>query len=211
MALLGSHQFGVFLAAAVVLAITPGPGVAYVVARTVAGGRREGIASTFGTAVGGGVHVLAAALGLSAMLAQSALAFTVVKYAGACYLIYLGVRTLLKGVNVSVAASVRPVGITRAFYEGVAVEVLNVKTALFFLAFIPQFVDTTQPVLGQFLVLGVVCVVLNTTVDLLAVAGAARLMQSTATRRLRARVLNIGSALTLVGLGAGVALAKIER
>jgi len=211
MSLLESHQFGVFFVAAIVLAVTPGPGVAYVVARTVAGGRREGIASSIGTAIGGGVHVLGAALGLSAILAQSALVFSVVKYAGACYLIFLGVRTLLKRASVTIAAPVRAVGTTRAFYEGVAVEVLNVKTALFFLAFIPQFVDMTQPAFWQFVVLGVICVVLNTTVDLLAVAGAARLMRNSATQRLRAKVLNTGSGLTLIGLGAYVALAKVER
>lgn len=209
--ILESTQFGLFLAAALVLAITPGPGVAYVVARTVAGGRGEGVASSLGTAVGGGVHVVAAGLGLSALLAQSALAFTVVKYAGACYLIYLGVRTLLEGASVSALASLKAVGSARAFGEGVLVEVLNVKTALFFLAFIPQFVDAAAPPLGQFVTLGVICVVLNTAVDLLAVAGAARLMKGAATQRLRARILSAGSGLTLLGLGAYVAFAKTER
>jgi threonine/homoserine/homoserine lactone efflux protein len=202
-------RFGLFLAAALVLAITPGPGVAYVVARTVAGGRREGVASSLGTAVGGGVHVGAAGLGLSAVIAQSALAFSVVKYAGACYLIYLGIRTLLDGANVAGVATVKAVGTARAFGEGVLVEVLNVKTALFFLAFIPQFVHPTSP-LAQFVTLGVICVVLNTAVDLLAVAGAAHVMKG-ATRRLRARILNTGSGLTLVGLGAYVALSRGER
>lgn len=85
-----------FLIAAVVLAITPGPGIAYVVARTVAGGRSEGLASCFGTGLGGLIHVLAAALGLSLLVAQSAIAFNMVKYIGAGYLIYLGLRLLLQ-------------------------------------------------------------------------------------------------------------------
>lgn len=208
---LESPQLALFLAAAVVLAITPGPGVAYVVARTVAGGRGEGVASSLGTAVGGGVHVIAAGLGLSAVIAQSAVAFSVVKYVGACYLIYLGIRTLLKGASGLGVASLKAVGTARAFGEGVLVEVLNVKTALFFLAFIPQFVDPTSPPLAQFVTLGVICVVLNTAVDLVAVAAAARLMKGAATQRLRARILNAGSGLTLVGLGAYVALARTER
>jgi threonine/homoserine/homoserine lactone efflux protein len=182
-------QFGLFLAAALVLAITPGPGVAYVAARTVAGGRREGVASSLGTAVGGGVHVVAAGLGLSAVVAQSVVAFGIVKYAGACYLIYLGIRTLLKGANVASVASLQAVGTARAFGEGVLVEALNVKTALFFLAFIPQFVHPTSA-LAQFVALGVICVVLNTAVDLLAVAGAVHVMKGAATQRLRARILN---------------------
>src|SRR5207253_6572467 len=89
-------SFLAFLVAAVVLAVTPGPGIAYVVARTVAGGRSEGLASCFGTGIGGMLHVLAAALGLSLLVAQSALAFSIVKYVGAAYLAYLGIRLLLR-------------------------------------------------------------------------------------------------------------------
>ena len=135
--------FWAFLVAAVVLAMTPGPGVAYVVARTVAGGRAEGLASCLGLALGGLVHVAAAVLGLSVLLAQSAWAFGVVKYLGAAYLVYLGVRMLWQRdavVHVRVQSPpVSPRGQRRAFAEGVVVEALNVKTALFFLAFLPQF------------------------------------------------------------------------
>jgi threonine/homoserine/homoserine lactone efflux protein len=127
-----------FLLAALVLAVTPGPGIAYVVARTAAGGRAEGLASCVGTGLGGLFHVCAAALGLSVLLAQSAMAFTVVKYVGAAYLVYLGVRLLLVKAPVVVGAVV-PGGARRALLEGVLVEALNVKTALFFLAFLPQF------------------------------------------------------------------------
>jgi threonine/homoserine/homoserine lactone efflux protein len=211
MLMIDAAQFSVFLFAAVVLAVTPGPGVAYVIARTAAGGRAEGIASSLGTAAGGCVHVLAAGLGLSALLAQSALAFTAVKIAGACYLVYLGLRILVRGAAASPVSPLAAVGTSRAFFEGVVVETLNVKTALFFLAFIPQFVDPSQPPFGQFIVLGVVCVFLNTAVDLLAVAGALRLLQSPAARGLRTRLLSAGSGLTLVGLGAYVALADAKR
>src|SRR5437868_861825 len=123
-----------FAVAAFVLAITPGPGLAYVIARTVAGGRSEGLASCVGTALGGMVHVVAAALGLSLVIAQSALAFSVVKYVGAAYLVYLGIRLLLRKEVTRSSAPVVPQVVRRTFYEGILVEVLNVKTALFFLA-----------------------------------------------------------------------------
>jgi threonine/homoserine/homoserine lactone efflux protein len=124
-----------FFIAAIVLAITPGPGIAYVVARTVAGGRSEGLASCVGTGLGGLVHVLAAAAGLSLFIAQSALAFNLVKYVGAAYLVYLGVRMLWRKQSFAEVEQVQRQGARRAFYEGITVEALNVKTALFFLAF----------------------------------------------------------------------------
>ena len=121
--------------AAAVLALTPGPGMAYVVARTVAGGRQEGLASCLGTGLGGMLHVLAAALGLSVLLAQSALAFSLIKYVGAAYLVYLGVRMLMQKAPEGDSTPVSAQGARRAFAEGILVEALNVKTALFFLAF----------------------------------------------------------------------------
>ncbi len=130
-----------FLFAAAVLAVTPRPGIAYVVARTVAGGRSEGLASCLGTGIGGMLHVLAAALGLSLIIAQSAVAFSLVKYLGAAYLIYLGIRLLLRKDPELTVKPVAPQGVRRALADGVAVEALNVKTALFFLAFLPQFVS----------------------------------------------------------------------
>ncbi len=138
-------SFLTFLFAAVVLAVTPGPGIAYVVARTVAGGRREGLASCFGTGLGGMLHVLAAALGLSLLVAQSALAFNLLKYIGAAYLVYLGVRMLMRKASGADTVPVTSSGVRRALFDGVAVEVLNVKTALFFLAFLPQFATATEP------------------------------------------------------------------
>ena len=125
-------SFLAFLFAAVVLAITPGPGIAYVVARTASGGRAEGFASCFGTAIGGTLHVLAAALGLSLIVAQSAVAFTLVKYLGAAYLIYLGIRILLRKNEEFNVGSIASQGVRRALFEGIVVEALNVKTALFF-------------------------------------------------------------------------------
>ena len=206
-----SAHFAVFLAAAIVLAITPGPGLAYVVARTAAGGMREGIASSLGTALGGLGHVLAAALGLSALVAQSAAAFAIVKYVGACYLVYLGLRILLARERPAPGGAVQATGASRAFGEGVLVELLNVKTALFFLAFIPQFVEPTSSPASQFVLLGTVCVALNTTADLLAVVGVSRLARSSAASALRARMLAVGSGVTLVLLGAYVAISGRDR
>ena len=196
-----------FLLAALVLAVTPGPGIAYVVARTAAGGRAEGLASCVGTGLGGLFHVCAAALGLSVLLAQSATAFTVVKYVGAAYLVYLGVRLLLVKAPVAVGAVV-PGGARRALLEGVLVEALNVKTALFFLAFLPQFLVSGSAPVPQLVIMGTVCVLLNTLVDVGAVLGAARLLQAGHTARRRARLLNKVSGVTLVGLGLYVATAR---
>src|SRR5689334_4953933 len=134
-------NFAVFLTAAVILALTPGPGIFYVLARSLQGGRPAGLASAGGTALGGLVHVLAAALGLSVILATSALAFDLVKYAGAAYLLYLGIRTLLRKDDGGAVALGTPGSTRRAFYQGIVTEALNPKTALFFLAFIPQFVN----------------------------------------------------------------------
>ncbi|TFZ05959.1 LysE family translocator [Ramlibacter henchirensis] len=197
-----------FALAAVVLAITPGPGLAYVVARTVAGGRSEGLASCFGTGLGGMLHVLAAALGLSLLVAQSAFAFSLVKYVGAAYLIYLGIRMLCSKQKAVPLESVALRGPRRAFREGIAVEVLNVKTALFFLAFLPQFVTPAQPLVPQLVLLGTICVALNTLVDVVAVFAADRLLRSSAVRAGRARIMTRVSGITMLGLGAYLALAR---
>ncbi|MEM6986170.1 MAG: LysE family translocator [Pseudomonadota bacterium] len=201
-------SFSAFLVAAVLLAITPGPGIAYVVARTVAGGRVEGFASAIGTSLGGLVHVFAAAVGVSVILAQSAFAFTVVKYLGAAYLVFLGVRLLLAGRRVSAASMPVVRGAARALAEGVIVEVFNVKTALFFLAFLPQFVDPVSAVAPQLIVLGVICVTLNTAADVFAILLADQLVRSTSARNRRVQWLNRVSGCVMVVLGAYLALTK---
>ena len=194
--------------AAAVLTLTPGPGMAYVVARTVAGGRQEGLASCLGTGLGGMLHVLAAALGLSALLAKSALAFSLLKYVGAAYLVYLGVRLLMQKTPSGDAAPISAQGALRAFAEGILVEALNVKTALFFLAFLPQFTTPAEPLLLQLVLLGSICVALNTLVDVMAVLGAQRLLKSGLGRSARARLMTRASGVTMIGLGAWLALAK---
>ncbi len=203
-------SFLAFLFAAVILAITPGPGIAYVVARTVSGGRSEGLASCIGTGIGGLLHVLAAAIGLSILVAQSAVAFNVVKVIGVAYLIYLGIRLLMRKEDAVPVEAVASQGARRALFEGIMVEALNVKTALFFLAFLPQFTSPDAPLVPQLVLMGSICVALNTLVDVVAVFAAQRLLESGTARAARARLLNRISGCTMIGLGAFLALARRE-
>ncbi len=154
-------KLALFLTATLVLLVTPGPAVLYIVARSMSQGPRAGLASVLGVEVGNGVHAVGAALGLAALLASSALAFSVVKYLGAAYLIYLGVKKLLareaaKETGGGTGRRHAPPAALRAiFAQGVVVAVLNPKTALFFLAFLPQFVDPARgSPTAQILVLG---------------------------------------------------------
>jgi threonine/homoserine/homoserine lactone efflux protein len=158
---------GLFATAAVILLITPGPAVLYIVARSVEQGRLAGFVSALGVQVGTLVHVAAAAFGASALLVSSALAFSVLKYAGAAYLFYLGVRTLVqKDGKLSRVVLPRERSLPRLFVHGLVVNVLNPKTALFFLAFLPQFVDPARgAVASQVLVLGTIFVVLGACTD----------------------------------------------
>jgi threonine/homoserine/homoserine lactone efflux protein len=204
-----THRFLLFFVAALLLAVTPGPGIFYVLARSLAGGRREGILSSFGTFVGGLFHVLAAALGVSAILAASALAFHTVKYAGAAYLVWLGIRMIrTRNAEMAVSASQPSQG---AFRQGILTEVLNPKTALFFLSFIPQFVAPERShVFLQFVVLGVLCVLLNTAADLLVVVLAAPLERKLKNSARFRRGQRTASGLGMITLGAYVALADTQ-
>ena len=203
------HKFALFIAAALVLAVTPGAGIFYVLARTLAGGRREGVQSSFGTFVGGLFHVMAAAFGVSAILAASAVAFHTVKYAGAAYLVWLGVRMILSRNEAMPERREAPKG--SAFRQGIFTEVLNPKTALFFLSFIPQFIGPERGhVFWQFVVLGVLSVTMNTAADLAVVYLAAPLekkLKSSATFRSRQKMV---SGAGMIGLGAYVAFADTK-
>jgi threonine/homoserine/homoserine lactone efflux protein len=204
--MIDAHRFLLFFMAALVLAITPGPGIFYVLARSLAGGRREGIESSLGTFVGGLFHVLAAALGVSAILAASAVAFHTVKYAGAAYLVFLGIkmiRTRNAELNVAISPSSK-----NAFGQGILTEALNPKTALFFLSFIPQFiVPQAGHIFLQFIILGATSVILNTAADLVVVLAAAPLEQKLKNSpKFRSRQ-RVASGIGMIGLGAYVALA----
>jgi len=205
---LSGTNFTLFLLAALVIATVPGPGIFYVAARTLSGGKRAGIASTFGTALGGLVHVIAGGLGVSAIILASAELFTVLKFAGAVYLVWLGIKTFREARELLPQKAIA-VGTQRVFREGVLVEALNPKTAAFFLAFIPQFIDPAggYPAL-QFITLGLISVALNTLVDFIVV-----LMASTAHSGLTRRPqllqrLRQGSGLFISGLGISLALAR---
>jgi len=207
-------SFALYFAAALLLAITPGPGIFYVAARTLAGGRAEGIASSLGTGLGGMVHVLAGSLGVSALVLASAELFTALKLVGAVYLVWLGFRTFQSARREAEAAleggmAAPAVGARRAFREGVLVEALNPKTAAFFLAFIPQFVNPgAAHVALQFMALGFVSVTLNTLVDVVVAFAASRLRQRAAGRSNVIRRLREASGGAMIALGIGLAITK---
>lgn len=209
-----STQLALFFAAALLLAMTPGPGIFYVAARTLAGGRTEGIASSFGTGLGGMAHVLAGSLGVSAIVLASAELFTALKLLGAVYLVWIGFRTVRAArrdalAAVSGEAASPHLGGRRAFREGVVVEALNPKTAAFFLAFVPQFVDpAASNVALQFAVLGCICVVLNTLADLVVAFLAGGIRAGATARPNLIRRLREGSGAAMVALGIGLALAR---
>lgn len=201
-------SFFLFLAAAVVVAVTPGPGIFYVAARSLAGGRAEGLASSFGTGLGGLFHVAAGAVGVSALLMASAEAFTLLKFAGACYLVWLGVKTI-REARLEAPGGPAVTGARHAFRDGVAVEALNPKTAAFFLAFIPQFVDPSQgEVAVQFAVLGLVSIGLNTLADVVVAFAASRARDGLARRPDLIRRIRTASGVVLCGLGAVLAVAR---
>ncbi|MFL6010943.1 MAG: LysE family translocator [Gaiellaceae bacterium] len=200
-----STALWLFSLAAIALLLIPGPAVLYVIVQSAEQGRRVGLASVAGLHLGTLVHVAAATVGLSALIVASAVAFSVVKYAGAAYLVYLGVRKLLERDD--------PVGcgrgresLRRAFARGAVVNVLNPKTALFFLAFLPQFIDADRGgVWSQALVLGLVFVTLGLVSDSLYALAAGSVGSLLRRRR---RGLRYGSGVVYVGLGAVAAFAK---
>jgi len=221
--MLDSTRFVLFLTAAVLLAMAPGPGMLYVLARSLAGGKREGVLSALGTFFGGMVHVLAAALGVSIILAKSALAFAAVKYVGAAYLGFLGIRMIIDahkkdarneketaaGLEQAEATAQAAKPVRNPLWQGVATEVLNPKTALFFLSFIPQFVNRGNGHLFlQFVTLGTISVVMNTSADLLVIAMAGPLgerIRSSAKFRRRQRTV---TGAIMIGLGTYLATSE---
>jgi len=200
--------FSLFLLAALIVAAVPGPGIFYVAARTLAGGRQAGMASTLGTALGGCVHVVAGGIGISALILASAQLFTALKLVGAVYLVWLGVRTF-RDAGQALPDPVDAVRNARALREGVLVEALNPKTAAFFLAFIPQFVDPMagHPAL-QFMAFGLISVTLNTLADVVAVIFAAKAHATLLRRPGAVRRLRHGSGIVMAGLGVSLALAR---
>jgi threonine/homoserine/homoserine lactone efflux protein len=202
--------FALFALACLAFLAIPGPSVFYIVTRSLVQGRRAGVTSMFGVQVGGLVHVVAAAFGVSALIASSATAFTIVKYAGAAYLVFLGLRKLLArdaGEEVEIEPRT-PRSTAELFGHGIVVNVLNPKTALFFLAFLPQFVDPNAgPVAPQMLVLGTLLVSLGVLSDgtyALLAAGAGNKLRSAAPTRRRLEKIS-GGVFVALGLAAAFA------
>ncbi|GAA3189905.1 LysE family translocator [Nonomuraea roseoviolacea] len=196
----------VFCAATLALLVVPGPAVLFIVTRSVAQGRSAGLVSVLGVHAGSLVHVAAAALGVSALLAASATAFTVVKYAGVAYLVWLGLRKLLHrkaGEEGGAAPAIARHSRRRMFWEGFVVNVLNPKTAIFFLAFLPQFTDRhAGPIGPQILLLGALWIALGLLSDgayaLTSSALAGRIGRSARARRR----LDVGTGVVYLGLAA---------
>ncbi|MBG0813193.1 LysE family translocator [Planomonospora sp. ID82291] len=198
--------FLLFSAASLALVLVPGPNHLYIVARGVAQGRAAGMASAFGVEVGTLVHIAAAAAGLSYVIARSAPLFAAVKWAGVAYLLYLGVRALTSRPEAEIRETA-PQPLRAVFLEGVVVNVLNPKVILFFLAFLPQFVDPAAGAVPlQIAVLGGTLLLLGLVSDMVYAAGAGALG-----RRLRSRARLLGRVSGVVYLGLGVATAFSGR
>jgi RhtB (resistance to homoserine/threonine) family protein len=163
-AVLGIHDFGLFLTAGILLNLTPGPDTLYILGRSVAQGREAGVASAFGISLGSICHTCAAALGLSAILAASALAFVTIKLLGGAYLVFLGIKMILdRRRELNLKSQFRCRTTMAAFRQGVLTNVLNPKVALFFLAFLPQFIDPgSDTKIAVFVTLGLTFVTTGT-------------------------------------------------
>ena len=202
--------YGLFVLASLALTLVPGPAILYIVARSVEGGRPAGLVSVLGIGAGGFVHVAFAALGLSALLVSSATAFAVVKWLGVAYLISLGIGRLLARDEEEAAPTVGNEPLARVFSQGVIVNVLNPKTALFFLAFLPQFVDPSRgAVTAQVALLGTTFVVLALCTDglyaLLSGTAADWLRRKNGGQRFR-RAARYASGSVYLALGAATAI-----
>ncbi|AQZ66499.1 RhtB family transporter [[Actinomadura] parvosata subsp. kistnae] len=199
----------VFCAATLGLLVVPGPAVLYIVTRSVSQGRTAGLISVLGIHTGSIVHIAAAALGISALLAASATAFTIVKYVGVAYLLWLGLRKLLNKGRGEEIVELKVQSKRRLFWEGFVVNVLNPKTAIFFLAFLPQFTNPAAGPIGfQILVFGLVWLLLGMASDgtyaMLASALAGRVRSSARARRR----LDVGSGVVYLGLAAWLTTEK---
>jgi threonine/homoserine/homoserine lactone efflux protein len=206
----GIHDFGVFIGACVLLNLTPGPDTLYILGRSMAQGRTAGLASVLGIATGTVVHTLAAALGVSALLAASASAFMVIKFAGAAYLIYLGGRMLVtRGSGAVVPTGFSSKGFGKVFRQGLLTNVLNPKVALFFLAFVPQFISAdSSSKFAAFLTLGFTFVGTGTIWCLLLVWASAWIGGRLRENQSFGAWLNRGAGALFVFLGFRLAAAK---
>jgi len=198
--------FATFVLASLVLAVTPGPAVVYILTRTVTQGRPAGLASVGGVALGNLGNAIGASLGLAALLAVSAVAFTVLKFAGAAYLVWLGIQALRSSGPRADAAEVSRDAVRRIFRDGFFVALLNPKTAIFFAAFLPQFIDPTHSALGQSVLFGALFVAVAGTTDTLWVLAASVAAPLLSRQQGAKRVGRYTSAGVYFGLGLFTAL-----
>ena len=200
-------RLSLFISVALILVFMPGPNTLYIIARSIQQGRRAGIVSSLGVQTGTLFHIAAAALGLSALLLSSVLAFNIVKYAGAAYLIYLGVKTLLTKEKIEPAQRIRKASLSRVFYQGVIVNLLNPKTALFFFAFLPQFIDAARGrVAMQIVLLGMILVFLGTLSDSIYALAAGSIGNWLRGNLKFLRAQRVFASSVYIGLGAATAL-----
>lgn len=193
-----------FLAASLVLAVTPGPGVLYIVARSVAQGRSSGLASVAGVALGNFGNAIAASFGLAALFAVSSLAFTVVKYAGAAYLIFLGIQALRAPSHTgekNSTTAIHVLDLHRIFRDGFIVALLNPKTTIFFAAFLPQFIDPKGSVAIQSVSLGAVFVAIAAITDSIYALVASRIAPALARAKHSSTIGRYASGFTYIGMG----------
>ena len=202
----GSSHLALFLTTTIVLLLIPGPAVLYIVAQSVEHGRRAGLTAVAGVHVGSAVHVFAATVGLSALLVSSAVAFSAVKFLGAIYLIFLGVQRLLNRDSGDGTPSASERNLGRIFRQGIVVNVLNPKTALFFFAFLPQFVDPSHSAAPQIALLGLLWIVIGLFSDSLYALLSGTLGAAVKRREGFARVQRILTGFVLIGLGVLAAL-----
>jgi len=210
--MIASSQLYFFIGAALALLLIPGPAVLYITARSASQGRVAGLVSVLAIETANLVQAVAAALGLSAILLSSALAFDVVKYLGAAYLIYLGIRKLLASDNGAEDEEVKPESLSRIYWQGFAVNILNPKTALFFFAFLPQFVDPAKGnVITQNLLLGAIFVGMALITDsLYALLASSLAGKLTGNKRLQ-KGQRYFAGLVYIGLGITTALTGARK
>jgi RhtB (resistance to homoserine/threonine) family protein len=206
----GIHDFGLFLAAAILLNLTPGPDTVYILGRTIAQGRETGIASALGISLGSIFHTCAAALGLSAILATSAVAFGAIKLLGGAYLIFLGIKMILdRRKQLSLPSSFRRRTTSAAFRQGILTNILNPKVALFFLAFLPQFIDPgSNAKIAAFISLGLTFVTTGTIWCLVLAWFASAFSKRLRTNETISQWLNRTAGALFVFLGMRLATAK---
>ncbi|MGL5003428.1 MAG: LysE family translocator [Casimicrobium sp.] len=202
------HLLSAFFVASLVLAVTPGPGVLYIVARSMAQGRSSGLASVAGVALGNFGNAIAASFGLAALFAVSSIAFTIVKYAGAAYLIYLGIQALRAATHAYDGArasegerAIAKLDLRRIFRDGFVVALLNPKTTIFFAAFLPQFIDPKGSVAAQSILLGTVFVAIAAITDSIYALAASHIAPALSRAKHANAIGRYASGFTYIGMG----------